>query len=103
MSKKLNDLLQELNLMAEAIPLHTETLSAVGVTGETAEELKALKDELAKLDSDQEKLKSELKLKTEKLQAKQKEAVARYGELKKLIKIKMEKGSWKAFGIEDQR
>ncbi len=53
-------MLQQLNLMAEDIPEHRENLSL-----EVAEELMKYQSELERLDSKEEKLKANLKLKTE--------------------------------------
>ncbi len=103
MNRSLQTVLQELNLMAEGIPDHLEKLSSVGISLEVADELKQLKAKLEKLDSEQEKLKADLKLKTELLEQSKKEAIDRYSELRKLVKIKVDQVSWKAFGIEDKR
>ena len=103
MNTSFNNLLTDLNLMGEAIPDYLEILSTVGITAETATKLKEFKTELEKLDSEQEKLKTELKLKTEALDKKKDEAIKVYSEYKKLIKIKVEKMNWKAFGIGDKR
>ncbi len=103
MKQTLDSLLQELNLMAEAIPSYIDIVSVVGITEESAQKLKDFKTNLEKLNSEQEKLKTELKLKTEMLQKEQEVAVKLYAEYKKLIKIKVDKGSWKAFGILDKR
>ncbi len=103
MNTSFNELLTNLNLMGEAIPDYVEILSTVGMTAEAGTKLKEFKAELEKLDSEQEKLKTELKLKTEALEKKKDEAVKVYAEYKKLIKIKVDKGSWKAFGIADKK
>jgi len=103
MSKSLNQRLQSLNLMAEAIPEYLDILSKVGITEETSEELKDLKSEIEKLNSEQEKLKKELKLKTEELNSKIAKADSFYSENKKLIKIKVDQINWVAFGIDDKR
>lgn len=96
-------MIQELNLMAEAIPDYTESLATVGISTDVSDELKSFKAELERLDSEQEKLKADLKQKTEALEQKKREALTRYSELRKLIKIKIDQSSWKAFGIEDKR
>ena len=103
MNVNFNKLLTDLNLMGEAIPDYLEILTTVGMTAEAATKLKEFKAELEKLDSEQEKLKTELKMKTEALEKKKDEAIKLYGEYKKLIKIKVEQGNWKAFGITDKR
>lgn len=103
MNVNFNKLLTDLNLMGGAIPDYLETLSTVGITEEAGTKLKELKSELEKLDSEQEKLKTELKLKTEALEKKKDEATKAYSEYKKLIKIKVEQGNWKAFGIGDKK
>ena len=96
-------LITNLNLMSEAIPEHLEILRTIGMTEESAAKLKEFKTNLEKIDSEQEKLKTDLKLKTEELNKTKKEALELYSEYRKLVKIKIDQKSWKAFGIGDKQ
>ncbi|MTE24982.1 membrane-binding protein, partial [Microbacterium sp. ZXX196] len=55
------------------------------------------------LNSEQEKLKADLKTKTQALDAKLNELQKLYAQLKKRIKIDIEQSQWKEFGIEDKK
>jgi hypothetical protein len=54
------------------------------------------------LDNEQERLKAEQATKTKMLNQKIKELDALYAESKKIVKIEMDKSTWKEFGIQDK-
>ena len=70
------------------------------MTEESVAKLKEFKANLEKIDSEQEKLKTALKLKTEELNKTKDDALKLYFEYRKLVKIKIDQKSWGAFGIE---
>ena len=55
------------------------------------------------MNDEQEKLKADLKVKTEALNAKVKEITDQLAEARKVVKLSIPKAQWKEFGIEDKR
>ena len=59
--------------------------------------------ELERLDAEQERLKAELKLKTEETLAKRKQVENKLSEAKKVVKLSLPQAKWVEFGMEDKR
>ena len=59
--------------------------------------------ELERLDAEQERLKAELKLKTEETLAKRKQVENKLSEAKKVVKLSLPQAQWVEFGMEDKR
>ena len=67
------------------------------------DEMEALRAEVEKLNGEQEKLKADLKAKTEAFVSKMKELDQKYAFAKKRIKVDVPKVSWKEFGVDAKR
>ena len=93
----------DLRTMASGIATRLSDLTGVSVTAADKADLEAFADVLDTLNSEQEELKAQLKTKTEELNAKTKEAKAKYSNLNKRIKIGTPQEHWKAFGITAKR
>ena len=59
--------------------------------------------ELEKLDAEQERLKAELKMKTEAALTKRKQVESKLSEAKKVVKLSLPQAQWAEFGMEDKR
>ena len=59
--------------------------------------------ELEKLDAEQERLKAELKMKTEAALTKRKQVESKLSEAKKVVKLSLPQAKWVEFGMEDKR
>ncbi|AFL98346.1 hypothetical protein [Ornithobacterium rhinotracheale] len=89
-------------VMADGLSRYKSNLPA-GVKESQISELESLRQTIETLNSEQEKLKADLKTKTQALDAKLNELQKLYAELKKRIKIDIEQSQWREFGIEDKR
>ena len=59
--------------------------------------------ELERLDAEQERLKAELKMKTEAALTKRKQVESKLSEAKKVVKLSLPQAKWVEFGMEDKR
>lgn len=67
------------------------------------DEMEALRAEVEKLNGEQEKLKADLKAKTEAFVSKMRELDQKYAFAKKRIKVDIPQVSWKEFGVDATR
>ena len=88
--------------MLDALKNNRENLPA-GVTEEKINDLENLKLLTEKLNSEQEKMKAQLKQKTEELDDSLKKLSDIYSEMKKRVKIDVPKLLWKEYGINDKK
>jgi hypothetical protein len=65
-------------------------------------EMESIRTE-AKINDEQEKLKADLKSKTDALNAKMEELTQKYSEAKKVVKLEFPQTQWMEFGISDKR
>ena len=75
----------------------------LGVKAEDITKLEELRKKMETLNSEQEKLKADLKTKTQELSKTITERESKVSFIKKLIKIEIPQTQWKEFGIEDKR
>ena len=75
----------------------------LGVKTEDITKLEELRKKMETLNSEQEKLKADLKTKTQELSKTITEIESKVSFIKKLIKIDIPQTQWKEFGIEDKR
>lgn len=99
-----SDLLTNSKIMSENIKLNAVKVGRYGI------DLPAFTDTMDaditnadKLNQEQERLKSELKLKTEELYAINKKLKQTYALAKKTVKLAEPQASWKAYGISDKK
>ena len=74
-----------------------------GISSEDISKLEELRKKMETLNSEQEKLKADLKTKTEEFNKTTLELGSKISFIKKLIKIYIPKTHWREFGIEDKR
>ncbi len=65
--------------------------------------MESIRAEAKKLNDEQEKLKADLKSKTDALNAKMEELTQKYSEAKKVVKLEFPQTQWMEFGISDKR
>ncbi|MDO4880397.1 MAG: membrane-binding protein [Capnocytophaga sp.] len=75
----------------------------LGIKSEDIQKLEELRKKMETLNSEQEKLKADLKTKTEELGKVISELESKISFIKKLIKITIPQTQWREFGIEDKR
>lgn len=89
-------------LMIDGLRAHTENLPA-GIDSEFITRMEETRSRAETLNSEQEKLKADLKTKTEALEAELKALQTQYAEAKKRVKLDIAKSQWREFGIEDKK
>ncbi|SDE27390.1 hypothetical protein [Riemerella columbipharyngis] len=90
-------------VLATALKANSTQLEKRGIDNSFITELEKLRNESITLNDEQEKLKADLKLKTEALLEKINLLEKKYAEAKKIIKIDFAQSQWVEFGIEDKR
>lgn len=98
-AEKMNDS----KLMISGVKQQSDRLTRRGLDSKFVEKYERIFGDVQKLDKEQERLKANLKTKTETLQRKAKEMKALYSEAKKIVKIEMKNSTWREFGIQDKR
>ena len=92
--------LTDARLMSDAVKAHSEYLAKVGLDGETSDRLASLISKMGEKDTEQEKLKADLKTTTAAVNA---ELSVLMSDCKKRVKLAMKKDIWKEFGIQDKQ
>lgn len=103
-SMSLSLLISKSSIMADNINLNAATISKYGLdlpsfTTEMQNDI----NKLTNIDKEQERLKSELKAKTEELNTLQAKLKSDYAKAKKVVKLAEPQVNWTAYGIEDKR
>lgn len=94
--------LAESSVMIDGLKGRNDNLP-LGIKAEDVTKLEELRKKMETLNSEQEKLKADLKTKTEELNKAISEVENKVTFLKKLIKIDIPQTQWMEFGIEDKR
>lgn len=90
-------------LMTTAIKENAEVLAKRGIDSTFVQEMEQLRAAAMELNSEQERLKAELKMKTEALFNTVNQLEVKYREAKKIVKLDIPQAQWVGFGIEDKR
>ena len=90
-------------VLTEAINKNMDQLSAVGITEDFAKELDEQRKAAESLNIEQEKLKADLKSKTNALRIEMIKLGSLFSRGKKLVKIQVPSVQWKEFGIADKK
>lgn len=101
--QKFSDFMHECELMSSGIEGNKDELASVGIDAKKAKDFDTLYSTTKKLNNEQEKLKADLKSKTDELNTKNSELKDLYSEMKKRIKVQISQPRWKEFGIQDKR
>ncbi len=97
------EIINNAKVMLSGLKLNTERVGKRGITGDFITKLESIQKLSMDLDNEQEDLKAKLKTKTSELDNKIEELEKMMSEAKKVIKLEMEKESWKTFGIQDSK
>ena len=97
------EIINSAKVMLSGLKLNTERVGKRGITGEFITKLESIQKTAMDLDNEQEDLKAKLKTKTAELEGKIEELEKMMSEAKKVVKLEMEKESWKTFGIQDSK
>lgn len=89
-------------VMIDGLRNHKENLPA-GLDEAFIDQLETLKNKVETLNSEQEKLKADLKTKTETIEKELKLLQEKHSEAKKRIKLDFPQSQWREFGIEDKK
>lgn len=90
-------------IMATALTANATQVAKRGIDDAFVTEMEAIRQEAKTLNDEQEKLKADLKTKTDALTAKMESLTKKYSEAKKVVKLDFPQTQWKEFGIEDKR
>lgn len=89
-------------VMIDGLKANASKLPA-GIDSAFVEKLETTKNKAETLNSEQEKLKADLRTKTEALETELKNLQNQYAEAKKRIKLDVAQSQWKEFGIDDKK
>jgi hypothetical protein len=97
-AQKINDS----KVMISGLKSNVDRLDKRGLGADFTSNYETIHKEAQTLDNEQERLKAEQATKTKMLNQKIKELDALHAESKKIVKIEMDKSTWKEFGIQDK-
>ncbi|MGP1436735.1 MAG: hypothetical protein ACTTKN_08930 [Phocaeicola sp.] len=90
-------------VMVTALKANAEAVAKRGINAAFVTALEENRATAITYNDEQEKLKADLKLKTEALNTKIKEITAQLAEARKVVKLAIPKAQWKEFGMDDKR
>lgn len=97
------ELISMVEVMASGLKNNADEVAKRGISAEFVKEMEKLRTEAITLNNEQERLKAELKSKTESLNAKLEALSDKFSESKKVVKLSIPKTSWLEFGVTDKR
>lgn len=89
--------------MSTGLKNQSEAVAKRGIDTDFITQLEKEREAAIALNDEQERLKAELKAKTEALDAKVKSISVLLSEAKKVVKLAIPQAGWKEFGIQDKR
>ena len=103
MAKSFAQKLSDARLMTAGIRSHKDELAGVTLGEEQAAAIETLLNKISELDTQQEKLKAELKTCTVELDKQTKELDDALKDAKKRVKLTIPQSMWQEFGISDKK
>ena len=103
MAKSFAERVSAARLTIAGIQAHAEELKGIGLDCERATKMEAILSEILEMDTNQERLKAELKTCTANIEEKTKQLDALMQDVKKRVKIVIPQTGWAEFGIADKR
>lgn len=97
------EMISQSQVMATGLKSKADEVAKRGIAPEFVTEMERLRSEAITLNDEQERLKAELKTKTEALNAKLEALSAKLSESKKVVKLAIPQSGWLEFGITDKR
>lgn len=98
-----SDLMHQCEVMVSGIKRNREKLTASGIDQARIDEFDSLYNGSKEKNNEQEKMKADLKAKTADLSNDIKNLRKLFANMKKRIKLEVEKERWKEYGIEDKQ
>ncbi len=95
--------LDALRVMMEGISTHKEEMTAIGISDALLQEVADQKAAVESADVQQEQLKAQLKVATDKVQKEMKALLRLYSKLRKILKAFYPQKFWLTFGIGAKR
>ncbi len=102
-TNSLPQLIRELELIASGITNHVAETTPVGLTETQATEFRTYLTNLKVLENEQEKLKGDLKAKTEEMNTQAAAARKKLADARKRVKLSVPQAHWVEFGITDTK
>ncbi|MDO4881156.1 MAG: hypothetical protein Q3983_07740 [Capnocytophaga sp.] len=107
MAKKLREgyakIISDAQVMTAGLESKATEVAKRGLTEEFITQLKQVRQEAIDLNNEQERLKAELKTKTDALNTKLDLLLSQLSEARKVVKLAIPQTGWKEFGIESSR
>jgi len=100
---KQGDILLQAEILAKGLRNNLAKVTPRGIDEGWVVDLEAQRQQVVDLESEQETLKALLKEKTEILDRKRADLLAKIGEGKKVVKLQIPQARWKEFSIADAR
>ena len=101
--KSLAEIINKSRLMIAGLRHNAPEVARRGADSSFVVEYENELRELERLDEEQERLKAQLKSKTEEVDAKKRQVESKLAEAKKVVKLATPKAQWVEFGMEDKR
>ena len=101
--KSLAEIINKSRLMIAGLKHNAPEVARRGADSSFVAEYENELRELERLDEEQERLKAQLKSKTEEVDAKKRQVESKLAEAKKVVKLAIPKAQWVEFGMEDKR
>ena len=96
------EVLSQVEVMTSGLKNNATRAAKRGLDTTFVERMEALYQEVQNLNNEQERLKADLKSKTEALNEKIATLEAQYREAKKVVKLEFEQSQWIGFGLKDK-
>lgn len=97
------EIVSQAQVMSSGLKNQSAEVAKRGIDADFIAKLEEARVAAIALNDEQERLKAELKAKTEALDAKMKSLTSLLSEAKKVVKLAIPQASWKEFGIQDKR
>ncbi len=101
--KNYAEVISQAQVMATGLKNNQAEIAKRGIGADFVTELEQIRIEAIALNDEQERLKAELKLKTEALNAKMDIIHTKLSEARKVVKLSIPQSQWLEFGIGDKR
>lgn len=102
-SQSLAEMTKKAELMVKGLKANAEEVAKRGLTSEFSTNMEKSIEDMKTSNAEQEKLKADVKLKTEEFNSKKSEVNKALSEAKKVVKLTFPQAKWIEFGMEDKR
>lgn len=97
------EVISRTEVMVSGLKSKSDEVSKRGISSEFVTEMEKIRTEAITLNNEQERLKAELKSKTEALNTKMEQLGEKLSECRKVVKLAIPQTGWLEFGITDKR